>query len=416
MGENKKTTTPSPAQPAGLSAPIRFMVSAAAFVIVVAGMKAAVDIIVPFLMAIFLAIISTPALFWLKGKGFSTVVAILVVSLVILLGGILVGTVLTTSIADFTQDLPKYANDMDQKIKELEQQWTTWLDEKREKLRFDDEDENGEPIEPVEPTETEPAAAQPQVAESPDVERIAAETTPAEPPPSLFQFDASTAIDLTRNLLAQLGNILTDGFMIYLTMVFILLEASILPGKIKAAMSNSPETFENLAAVSDDVKKYLAMKTAISLITGVLITIWLMILGVKYPIVWGLVAFLLNFVPSIGSIIAAIPACALAFVQLGTGPASLAALGYLVVNILIGNIIEPRLMGQRLGLSTLVVFLSLIFWGWILGPMGMLLSVPLTMTVKIALQSHPDTRKFAILLGSQKPPMPKNKKRRKNHS
>jgi predicted PurR-regulated permease PerM len=211
-------------------------------------------------------------------------------------------------------------------------------------------------------------------------------------------------------LLNQLGDIVADGFLIYLTMIFILLEASILPGKIKAAMKNSPETFDNLSTIAGDVKKYLAMKTGISLVTGIIIMVWLTILGVKYPIVWGLIAFLLNFVPSIGSIIAAVPAVALAFVQLGLGSAGLTALGYLVVNILIGNIIEPRLMGQRLGLSTLVVFLSLVFWGWILGPMGMLLSVPLTMTVKIALQSHPDTRTFAILLGSENPPPVRKKK------
>ncbi|MHC4927739.1 MAG: AI-2E family transporter [Planctomycetota bacterium] len=410
MGEHE-TSRNNPTPPAGLSAPVRFLVTAAAFVIVVAGMRAAVDIIVPFLMAVFLAIIGTPALFWLRGKGFSTGVAIVIVSLVILLGGILVGTVLTTSIADFTRDLPQYATKMEKDIKALEEQWNTWLDQQREKLPFDDDEVDNENGEPTTATEEE----------LPDPEELTSVITAIEPPapepeeetPSLFKFEAATIIDLTRNLLAQLGSILTDGFMIYLTMVFILLEASILPGKIKAAMENSPETFENLASVSDDVKKYLAIKTAVSLVTGILVVIWLMILGVKYPLVWGLIAFLLNFVPSIGSIIAAIPACALAFVQLGLGSAGLVALGYLVVNVLIGNIIEPRLMGQRLGLSTLVVFLSLIFWGWILGPLGMLLSVPLTMTVKIALQSHPDTRKLAILLGSQKPPTRKNHRRRK---
>ena len=403
MGENKEIKH-NPASPMGLSAPTRFLVTAAAFVIVVAGMKAAVDIIVPFLMAVFLAIISTPAMYWLKSKGFSTGIAIVLVSLVILMGGILVGTVLTTSIADFTKDIDTYAKEMDQKVKGLEQQWNTWLDEQREKLRFDGNDES-----PTDQADL-PDETSGQVADTAIEVVLPEHTPPPEPATSLFKFDAATVINVTRNLVTQLGSILADGFLIYLTMVFILLEASILPGKIKVAMQGSPDTFDNLATVSDDVKKYIAMKTAISFVTGIIITIWLTVLGVKYPIVWGLIAFLLNFVPSIGSIIAAIPACAMAFVQLGLGSAGLTALGYLVVNVLIGNIIEPRLMGQRLGLSTLVVFLSLIFWGWILGPMGMLLSVPLTMTVKIALQSHPDTRKFAILLGSQKPPAPKKQK------
>jgi len=232
--------------------------------------------------------------------------------------------------------------------------------------------------------------------------------TEIKEPFSLTQMvNAQAGIKLIQNLLTQMGNILTKGFLIYLTTIFILLEASILPGKIKAAMTNNAGAFDNMAGIADDVKKYLAMKTAISFGTGVLITVWLIMLDVKYPVVWGLTAFLLNFVPNIGSIIAAVPPCILAFLQpeLGLGTLALTALGFLLVNVVIGNFIEPRLMGQRLGLSTLVVFLSLVFWGWVLGPVGMLLSVPLTMAVKIALQSHPDTRKLAILLDSQKPPV-----------
>ncbi len=397
MGENNKPTQ-NPAPPStGLAGPARFLITAAAFVIVVAGMRAAVDIIVPFLMAVFLAIISTPALFWLKKKGITTPFAILVVSLVILLAGLLVGTVLTTSIADFTQDLPQYTKKLDQDLKNLEAKWNRWLEEQRRKLRQDENQDLTEPEPPDKPSE------------STSFEAIDEPDAGNRKPLSITQFlDAQAAMQVMGDLLSQLGGIVADGFLIYLTMIFILLEASILPGKIKATMKNAPETFDNLSTIAEDVKKYLAMKTALSLATGVIITVWLTILGVKYPILWGLIAFLLNFVPNIGSIIAAIPACALAFVQLGAGSAGLAALGYVVVNILIGNFIEPRLMGQKLGLSTLVVFLSLVFWGWVLGPMGMLLSVPLTMTVKIILQSHPDTRTFALLLGSQNPP-PKTK-------
>ncbi len=145
----------------------------------------------------------------------------------------------------------------------------------------------------------------------------------------------------------------------------------------------------------------MVIKTLVSLATGIAIAIWLGVLGVDYAMLWGLLAFLLNYVPNIGSIIAAIPAVLLALVQLGVGSALLAALGFLVVNAAIGNVIEPRFMGRGLGLSTLVVFLSLVFWGWVLGPVGMLLSVPLTMTVKIALESNEDTRWIAILLGPQ---------------
>ncbi|MHC4854901.1 MAG: AI-2E family transporter [Planctomycetota bacterium] len=407
MGDvDKNMQTPIPA-PAGLSGPARFLITAAAFVVIVAGMRAAIEIIIPFLLAVFLAIICTPALFWLKNRGISTVFAILIVSLVIMAAGLMVGTILTTSIADFTNDLPKYTSQLNTKIQDMEVKWNNWLDKQREKLHMDDANDETNTNSTV-PALPEDAAVNPE----PDTPAatILADIEEKEPL-SISQFlDAQAGIKLMRDLLAQLGNILTKGFLIYLTTIFILLEASILPGKIKAAMKNNSGTFENLAGIADDVKKYLAMKTIISLVTGTLIAIWLTVLGVKYPIVWGLIAFLLNFVPNIGSIIAAVPACILAFLQLGGPTATLAALGYLFVNIVLGNLVEPRLMGQRLGLSTLVVFLSLVFWGWVLGPIGMLLSVPLTMTVKIALQSHPDTRKLAILLDSQKPPVRKNKK------
>ena len=130
-----------------------------------------------------------------------------------------------------------------------------------------------------------------------------------------------------------------------------------------------------------------------------LVTLWLWLLGVDHAQLWGVMAFLLNFVPNIGSIIAAVPAVLLALVQLGMGTALFVAAGYLVVNIVIGSVLEPRFMGRGLGLSTLVVFLSLVFWGWVLGPVGMLLSVPLTITVKLALDSSKDTRWLGILLG-----------------
>jgi predicted PurR-regulated permease PerM len=114
-----------------------------------------------------------------------------------------------------------------------------------------------------------------------------------------------------------------------------------------------------------------------------------------------LIAFLLNFVPTIGSILAAIPAVLLALVQIDLQSALLVALGYLVVNTLVGSILEPKIMGYGLGLSTLVVFVSLVFWGWVLGPVGMFLSVPLTMSLKIALDTNPQTRPIAIMLGPE---------------
>ena len=155
-----------------------------------------------------------------------------------------------------------------------------------------------------------------------------------------------------------------------------------------------------MRAFSQHAKRYLVIKTLISAATGLVIWLWLLILGVDYPVLWGTLSFLLNYVPNIGAIIAALPVALLALVQLGVGSALLTVLGFAVVHIVVGNIIEPKLMGKGLSLSTLVVFLSMVFWGWVLGPIGMILSVPMTSLVKIALESYEGTRGLAIMLGS----------------
>ncbi|HSG63786.1 MAG TPA: AI-2E family transporter, partial [Gammaproteobacteria bacterium] len=136
------------------------------------------------------------------------------------------------------------------------------------------------------------------------------------------------------------------------------------------------------------------------LVTGALAGSLCALVGLDFPVLWGLLAFLFNYVPTIGSLIAAIPPIALALVQFGAVQSAVIGIGYLVLNVTIGGLLEPRIMGRGLGLSTLVVFLSLVFWGWVLGPVGMLLSVPLTMTAKIALESGERTAPIAILLGS----------------
>jgi len=135
----------------------------------------------------------------------------------------------------------------------------------------------------------------------------------------------------------------------------------------------------------------------------VLVALWLTWRGVDFPVLWGLVAMLMNFIPNIGSLIAAIPAVLLAVVQLGVGDAAIVALGYLVINTVTGSIIEPRYMGKGLGLSPLVVFLSLILWGWLFGPVGMFLSIPLTMIAKIGLEQYEGTRWIAIMLSDDVP-------------
>jgi predicted PurR-regulated permease PerM len=127
----------------------------------------------------------------------------------------------------------------------------------------------------------------------------------------------------------------------------------------------------------------------------------LAIIGVDFPLLWGFLAFLLNFIPNIGSIIAAIPAVLLSLVQIGVPSAIATAIAFLIINIVIGNIVEPSLMGRNLGLSPLIVFVSLIFWGWLLGTVGMLLATPLTMAIKIIFDNMDETKHIGLMLGDE---------------
>ena len=330
----------------------RLLILVAAFVVVVAGMKASEAIVVPFIMSVFIAVICGPPLFWMQRRGVPTAVALLLVIAVVMLSGLLVAALVGSSVEDFSNNLPSYQA----RLRTQTGSVVGWL--------------GGFGI-----------------------------TLPEE----LMRdyFDPGKAMKLAGGILTSFTGILTNAFLILLTVVFILLEASSFPRKLKTVLEDPEVSLQGFQRFTETVKRYMAIKTWVSLATGLLVTLWLVVLGVDYPLLWGLLAFLLNYVPNIGSIIAAVPPVLLALVQLGPASAAIALVGFMVINIVMGSVVEPRFMGRGLGLSTLVVFLSLVFWGWVLGPVGMLLSVPLTMTAKIAFDSSSDTRWIAVLLGPE---------------
>ncbi len=329
----------------------RVLVTLAAFVVVVAGMRAAEPLLTPFLLSALIAMICTPPLFWLQQKKIPTGLAVLIVVFGIMVVGLLLGTFVGSSLNDFASAAPTYQA----RLKEETIALFAWLSN----FGID---------------------ASSQV--------------------FLEYFDPAKAMQMIAASLKQLGGVLTNTFLILLTVVFILLEASGFPTKLRSSLQDPDNTLTRFAEITANVKRYLSIKTLFSLITGLLVTLWLYLFDVDFPLLWGLIAFLLNYVPNIGSIIAAVPAVLLAFVQFGLSRALIVAAGYVAINIVIGSILEPRFMGRGLGLSTLVVFVSLVFWGWVLGPIGMLLSVLLTMIIKIAMESREETRWIGILLGS----------------
>lgn len=334
----------------GQSSTNRLLITVACSVIIIAGMRAAQSIIVPFLLSAFIAVICAVPLYWLKRKGISTGIAVLMVLFGILLIVLLIVVLIGTSVQDFSNALPAYQARLQGEIAQI----FNWLRGKGVNI-------NDKGL--------------------------------------LKLINPGTAMQVFAGTLDSFRKVLTNGFMIILTVIFILLEVSGFPDKLRNAVGDRGASSEGLDKIALSIKRYIAIKTLTSLATGVFVAVCLVIIGVDYPALWGLVAFLLNYIPSIGSIIAAVPAVILSFIQLGLGRTLFVIGAYLLVNTIIGSIIEPRVMGRRVGLSTLVVFLSLVFWGWVLGPIGMLLSVPLTMIVKISLEQSEDTRWIAVLLG-----------------
>jgi predicted PurR-regulated permease PerM len=335
------TTTPRPGQ--------SILITGACLIVILAGLKNAQQLVVPFFLATFIAILCLPTLKWLEGRKIPGFLAVFIVINIALFFGLILALFIGTSVHDFTLTLPTY----EQQIREETRALFDWL--------------NNYGI-----------AISSQVV--------------------LDYFDPSAAMKIAANTLSGLGTVLTNGFLILLTVVFILLEASSMPEKLKHALPNATSSLDNFTRITYSVQRYLAMKTLLSAVTGLIITAGMLILDVDYAILWGLLAFLLNYIPNIGSIIAAVPAFLLGLVQHGIIIALVIAGIYVGVNVVIGNMVEPRFMGNRLGLSPLVVFISLVFWGWILGPVGMLLSVPLTMILKIALETTDEWRWLAVLL------------------
>ncbi len=330
----------------------RAAVFTAAVVIVIAGVITAESIITMLLLAFFFSVISAHLVSWLDEKKVPHILSVIIVMVGILLLILGLSSIIGGSITSFTAHLGKYENRLTGIITSINQEFSRL----------------GVNISTQKLTQT---------------------------------FDPVKILDITASTLGQLGNVMSNTTLIFFIVLFVLLEMRSISLKSKIFGSSSVgKTLKNITRIEKSVRHYLVIKTIISLLTGVLIWIWLSIIGVEYAVLWALIAFLLNYIPNIGSIIAAIPTMLFSWIQLGFIPMIWVAVGYVAVNLSIGYFIEPRAMGRGMGLSTLVVFLSLIIWGYILGIVGMFLSVPLTMTLKIILEYNDSTKHLAAMLGT----------------
>lgn len=353
----------------------RIILLAASLMVTIGGLKLGAPVLVPFFLAMFLAIISFPLLFWLKSKMVPTAVAISLAVLANLAIATFIVLLAIQSVSNFQERAPRYVSKFENLVKEIQ----SGLQEG---------------------------------------------TIPGADYFSVELIDPGAVLGMAQDTLGQIMGVVSNGFLVVLIMIFVLGEATTFPKKLQFIMGRrgdsdaDPGRFQK---ITREVVQYLAIKTLVSLGTGLIVGVGVAILGLDFPVLWGLMAFAFNYIPTIGSVLAAIPAIALAIVQPGSDAMMSSAIEpglmidwgrvvgvaciYVGTNVVFGNFLEPMLMGRRLGLSTLVVILSLIFWGWVWGPIGMLLSVPMTMIIKIMLENTPDLRWVAILLSQW--PVPK---------
>ena len=328
------------------------MLLLAAFVIIVAGMKVASPILVPILLSLFIATISAPPLLWLERKGLPTILALLVVIGFVLAVGLLLVVLVGASLAEFQNQLPIY----EQRLESLFINVNHFVTGLGLTFQFSD---------------------------------ISSVVNPESIASGVGKF------------VNEVGGLVANALLIFLTVIFILFEVSTLPKKLEIIFTRPTDSIERLAGFKRNLQRYLVIKSLTSLATGLLVWLMLTYFGIDFAVLWAVLAFFFNFVPNIGSIIAAIPAVLVALLQVSNVTALWVAIGYFAINSVIGTVIEPRVAGRHLGLSPLVVFLSLVFWGWILGPVGMFLSVPLTMMVRLVAESNQNTRWVAVMLSDR---------------
>lgn len=328
----------------------RGLIVTAAIAIVLLFLQAAESVVAPILLAAFIAVVAAPPLRWMQRKGVPKWGALALVAFVLLDAGSLFGLIATGALEGFKDSLPSYQ----ERLVLLNDQLGQWLE--------------GKGI---------------------------ANSTQAMPD----ILDPALAGSLVRVALSNMGSIFGTGLLILLAVVFMLLEAPSLWLKLRTAFHLTEESEARLQRVLDALSRYMVIKTGTSFATALFVWVWLWFLGIDFGALWAILAFLLNFIPFVGSVLMAAPAVLMALVQTDLSTTLLVALGYLIANTLIGSVLEPRIMGRGLGISTLAVFLSLLLWSWVLGTVGAFLSVPLTMVLMIALDASPHTRPVAILLG-----------------
>lgn len=331
----------------------RLLVTAAASIAVLAGMRAAASIIGPVLVALVITVAWSPGSEWLRRRGWHPSAAALTGIVLGIFGVVLFVALVWTSLLQLQEKLPEY---------------------------------------------------QPRIAAIQQLIRIKLADLPIDTS-RLFSSEVlqpssivGYALRLIRNLTETAGNL----FLLVLLMAFMMLEAVRYPQKLQAALG-SESTIKRFARFGDSIRSYVGINAVFGLIVATIQTILLLVLGVDFAILWGVMSFLLSFVPNVGFVIALVPPALMALIEFGFGRSIVVIVGYVLINSIVDNVVKPRFVGESLDLSPIVVVLSLLFWGWLLGPMGALVAVPMSIAVKFFFESFDESKWLAMLMSDAGP-------------
>ncbi len=346
-------------EPQRLRSTSKIMLFLACLVVVVFGMREAAGIITPIIIAFILAILFFPFHRWLIDRRVPTWLALVIVMLLILLVLSVMVSITVISITQFINRIPDYSDSLQALVNGI-----------------------------LELVETLPV----------DVGSLL----------NFELFDVTQILNVSGSLLVGIVDAFSNWFIVFLLVAFMLADFTFLPDKFKEMFKNN----QQILAITDlmsSIRRYLSITTSMGLIIGVANAVLLMFMGVDFAVLWGIVGFLMNFIPSVGIIFSVIPPVILALLEFNWQTALIVGVGIILINFIIENVIKPRIMEEDLNISSLFVMLSLVLWTFVLGPIGTILAVPLTLiATKLLLEASDETRWLAILTTAN--PRPRKKK------
>ncbi len=350
---------------------LKILVTLASLVILITGLKMAEGFFVPVLLAFFIATVSFPITHFLRTHRVPRSLAVLITVMVdfaFLIGLVIIAISLVGDLQEKWE--VKYRDLSYRKVQAAEDWAVSVLDEwevenSREEVR---------------------------------------KYVTADLLQQLREIKVEDIVDMSTNLVGRVASFFGTAFVVLIITVFMLTEARMFGRRLNAICEARGPNIQRMLSATKDIQRFLGIKTVVSLATGFLAGFLCWAADLDFYVLWGILAYALNYIPVVGSVIAGVPPAILALLLYGWPSAIAVAVGYTAINVFLGNFVEPMMMGHRFGMSTLVVIVSVMFWGWVWGPVGMLLAVPIMMMLKVVLDNSYEYRWLAIAISKERQP------------